>query len=1186
METEHASPPALPAPDHMLYSQHHIDSFNFLIERGLALICKDIRPVELLSPALGVHSVGSIKISFDSATLGSPSRLPFEARLTASTYSAPLHVSVRIVTDETEQTSKSFSLGEIPLMLRSNNCLLTAAARKARPLSAEHEDGREPGGYFVVNGLEKILRTIIVARKNFPLAIKRQTFHLRRKNFSNCAVSIKSAGLGYKTQTIYLHYTFEGNMFVSVMIRKVEYLFPLAVILKALEDLPDQLLLQLLAEPESAFDGTILLKDLHQRGLATQPACLAYLGFLIRDAMGLGQMRQVPDEEAGRLFLEDFLLPHLRGENREKLKCLGLMAKKLWRLVQEELEPDNLDALTTQEFLTSGQLYGMFLRERFEEFLLTTRALFAKEVRRMVAGEPQSGEAVAAPQLLERLDKALVASSGVGKKIEYLLATGNLKSVSGLDLMQSNGYSIIAERLNNARFWSHLRSIHRGAYFVEMKTTKVRKLLPESWGFLCPVHTPDGGLCGLLNHLAMGCSVQVPLPEAYDRESLLALREVLVEFGMLPDEFGVLGNSAHLPVVFDGRVLGLVAKRAAEEFAAGVRKVLKSPLAPGFATFRTLSVTLVSPDPSLRRVAQFPGVYLSLADGRPLRSVFNAAHGFVEVLDPLEQSFLMVAASGSEMTRAHTHVELSTELILSELAAQTPFMVHNQSPRNMYQCQMAKQTMGNSTHALRYRNDNKMYQITYSQKPLITSRTGRDLGFEEFPSGLNAVVAVLSYTGYDIEDAMIINKASYERGFMHGNVYKTFLLDTASNQDKGQKKQAFALLNQTDNYKTTLARIQQQLGASTAGAPAERGPGLLQPLGKPRTGSGVASERSEPKARYDINSLLSSRKERRKTDIEGLPRIGERLADGDVKLRYFDNSTGVEKSKYYKDLEHSFVESVTVASAQENDLQTLVGAKLRYNRNPVVGDKFSSRHGQKGVMSILWPQTDMPFSEQGLTPDIIINPNAFPSRMTIGMLIESLAGKAHCFLGSQVQQDAFEPCDFNAVGQLLRAQGFNPLGTELLYSGVYGLPLRVEIFQGVVYYQRLRHMIKDKAQARATGPIDSLTRQPIKGRKKGGGIRLGEMERDALIAHGVSYTIKERLMDSSDASDGLICAGCGGLLGCFEFDDPLYKRQGRRCLTCEAAGKDPDPRRVRLPYVLRYLSNELAAMNIKLSFKV
>jgi len=1139
--------PVAPEMDPLVYSRHHLESFNYLIDQGLDIICKNFKPVEFIVPGSGLlHE--SVKVSLDCILPGSPSVHPYQCRLTGSTYTIPLFVTVKIMLDDSQVSNKSFPIGEIPLMLQSNRCLLRQAAVTGVPLSVHNEDDFEPGGYFIVNGLEKILRTIVVTRKNYPVAIKRQTFHARRKNFSNCAISLKCSNDAYRTQTLYVHYTYEGNFFVSIMIRKVEYLIPLGVLMKAIEDVPDSVIVQMLTKEES-FNGIYLLKDLAQRKIHTQGDALRYLGFLFRDVIGLGQMKQLADEEVGRRFLEDFILIHLT-EKTDKLKCFAGMVKKLWALVQDELEPDNLDSLTTQELLTAGQLYGMFLREKLDEMIYFARALFSKEVKKRL-DSPHHEEI----NIVDILEKVLPHSFEIGKKLEYLLATGNLKSQTGLDLMQNNGYSIIAERLNNCRFWSHLRSIHRGAYFVEMKTTKVRKLLPEYWGFLCPVHTPDGGLCGLLNHLANGCRIQPPHPELYGEESLALLMEVLVQFGMILDSQGILEDADLLPVVLDGRFLGLIQSANALDFAHGIRRVLKNPHSKRYSRFSVLSITAVSQRKDLKRTLQYPCVYLSVSEGRPLRNVYNIGGGFQETVDAMEQSFLMIAVNQNELTKAHTHIELSADRILSELAMQIPYMVHNQSPRNMYQCQMAKQSMGTSTLALQNRVDNKMYQVYFPQKPLVSSKSNKELGFEDFSGGINSVVAVLSYTGYDIEDAMIINKSTYERGFMHGAVYKSFGLVPANNQDKTLK---VSLLNQTDAYKASHERVAKAAKAA---------PGLAQKS-------------------VDINDLLGKQSQRRKVDIEGMPKMGEKLSAGSVKMQYFDHALGVEKSKFYKDIEPSSIENVFIYSEKDNKNSANANIKLRYNRNPVVGDKFSSRHGQKGVMSMFWPQTDMPFSESGITPDVIINPNAFPSRMTIGMLIESMAGKANAMEAKQVRQGSFEPANIQEIGQLLKKHNFNPLGTEVLYSGVYGVPLKVEIYQGVVYYQRLRHMIKDKAQARAHGPIDVLTRQPIKGRKKGGGIRFGEMERDALIAHGVSFILKERLMLSSDCSNGFLCASCGNILSSFEQEDVLYQERYTRCLNCEGKSDVPNVKRIKIPFVLRYLVNELSAMNIKLSFQV
>ena len=255
---------------------------------------------------------------------------------------------------------------------------------------------------------------------------------------------------------------------------------------------------------------------------------------------------------------------------------------------------------------------------------------------------------------------------------------------------------------------------------------------------------------------------------------------------------------------------------------------------------------------------------------------------------------------------------------------------------------------------------------------------------------------------------------------------------------------------------------------------------------------------------------------------------------------------------------------------------------------------------------MIWPQEDMPFTESGITPDIIINPHAFPSRMTIGMLIESLAGKGGALNGEYIDVTPFEKYEDDDIvdfyGRELTKHGYNYYGNEVMYSGVQGEMMKVDIYLGLVYYQRLRHMVSDKSQARATGPYDVLTHQPVKGRKKMGGIRFGEMERDSLLAHGASFCLNDRLMKCSDYSEGYVCCKCGSILSTY-LNRQILKRSGNEinnkfkeganaggfaitekviCRVCDTT----ECRKVALPFVLRYLTNELAAMNIRLEFKL
>jgi DNA-directed RNA polymerase I subunit RPA2 len=419
--------------------------------------------------------------------------------------------------------------------------------------------------------------------------------------------------------------------------------------------------------------------------------------------------------------------------------------------------------------------------------------------------------------------------------------------------------------------------------------------------------------------------------------------------------------------------------------------------------------------------------------------------------------------------------------------------------------------------------------------------------------------AVLSYTGFDMEDAMILNKSSYERGFAHASVYKTVEVD---------------------------------LGEES----------------KRATSSG-SSER--PKMKF-ANKVKDGVFIHKNLDEDGLPQVGTYVEKGDALYCVVDEVEGRDTTGKHKEKERAYIQAVRgIGTDSGNASENKATITLRFPRNPVIGDKFSSRHGQKGVLSILWPTEDMPFSESGISPDVIINPHAFPSRMTIGMLVESMAGKSGALHG--MYQDA-TPFSFHETGdqisgdyfgEQLQAAGYNYYGSEPLYSGVSGCLMHADLYIGVVYYQRLRHMVSDKYQVRATGPVNPLTRQPIKGRKKGGGIRLGEMERDSLLSHGTAFLLHDRLLNCSDKHTAYACCRCGDLLlpttersvllsagqSAAEATHKAKLRLYCRNEKCREAvgredGNDESVEPIILPYVYRYLVNELASMNVKLKLEI
>uniref|UniRef100_A0A6G3MG51 DNA-directed RNA polymerase n=1 Tax=Henneguya salminicola TaxID=69463 RepID=A0A6G3MG51_HENSL len=331
-------------------------------------------------------------------------------------------------------------------------------------------------------------------------------------------------------------------------------------------------------------------------------------------------------------------------------------------------------------------------------------------------------------------------------------------------------------------------------------------------------------------------------------------------------------------------------------------------------------------------------------------------------------------------------------------------------------------------------------------------------------------------------------------------------------------------------------------------------------------------------------------------DIDGLPPIGRLITPGQPFYSYYDVQTGEYTVKNFKIAESGYTDDIAILNSDSIGINK-VNIRIRIPRNPIVGDKFSSRHGQKGILSILWPAEDMPFTENGIIPDIIFNPHGFPSRMTIGMMIENMASKVGAVNGKYFDCSPFKNENNSLVdyfGEKLSEVGYNYYGSERMYSGTNGEELEVNIFTGIVYYQRLRHMVSDKFQVRNTGPVDALTHQPIGGRNRGGGVRFGEMERDALISHGCSFLLQDRLLDCSDKSLAFVCEKCGDILATkldparsfnplINFRPPsVSENKNSRQFVCLLCKSSAHIKPIFIPYVFRYLLVELASMNIQI----
>ncbi|KAK8934248.1 DNA-directed RNA polymerase II subunit RPB2 [Platanthera zijinensis] len=511
------------------------------------------------------------------------------------------------------------------------------------------------------------------------------------------------------------------------------------------------------------------------------------------------------------------------------------------------------------------------------------------------------------------------------------------------------------------------------------------------------------------------------------------------------------------------------------------------------------------------------------------------AKGFIEYIDTEEEETTMISMTINDLVNArqnpeeaysetYTHCEIHPSLILGVCASIIPFPDHNQSPRNTYQSAMGKQAMGIYVTNYQLRMDTLAYVLYYPQKPLVTTRAMEHLHFRQLPAGINAIVAISCYSGYNQEDSVIMNQSSIDRGFFRSLFFRSY----------------------RDEEKKMGTLVKEEFGR----------PNRENTMGM-RHGS------------YD------------KLDDDGLAPPGTRVSGEDVIIGKTspiaqDDSQGASSRYTLRDhstsLRHSESGMVDQVLLTTNaDGLRFVKVRMRSVRIPQIGDKFSSRHGQKGTVGMTYTQEDMPWTVEGITPDIIVNPHAIPSRMTIGQLIECIMGKVAAHMGKEGDATPFTDVTVDNISKALHKCGYQMRGFETMYNGHTGRKLTAMIFLGPTYYQRLKHMVDDKIHSRGRGPVQILTRQPAEGRSRDGGLRFGEMERDCMIAHGAAHFLKERLFDQSDAYRVHVCEKCG-LVAIANL-----KKNSFECRGCK---NKTDIVQVHIPYACKLLFQELMSMAI------
>jgi DNA-directed RNA polymerase beta subunit len=507
----------------------------------------------------------------------------------------------------------------------------------------------------------------------------------------------------------------------------------------------------------------------------------------------------------------------------------------------------------------------------------------------------------------------------------------------------------------------------------------------------------------------------------------------------------------------------------------------------------------------------------------------------IEYIDPDEQNYAMIAMKSKGSAAAdstgfykYTHCEIHPSTIFGVLASCIPFPEHNQAPRNTYQTAMAKQAMGVYATNFDQRMDKTAYVLNYPSRPLVETRVMNFLHLNQIPSGTQIHVAIMTHTGYNQEDSVLINKAAIDRGLFLATIHHT-----EKDEDKNIIRDEI-IRCKPDKTKTKGIKFGNYDKLNSQGFIPE-------------------------------NQLV----ENRDVIIAKIIPIKDNRNDPTKLIKYED------QSKTFRTTEETYVDKNY--TGRNGDGYNFAKVRVRILRKPVMGDKVSSRHGQKGTVGNIVPECDMPFTKDGLRPDIIINPHAIPSRMTIAQLKETLLGKVLLDLGMFGDGTSFGELDIKTIAEELQRVGYESYGNEVMYNGLTGEQLETSIFLGPVFYQRLKHMVNDKQHSRSIGPMVNLTRQPAEGRSRDGGFRVGEMERDVMIAHGASRFCRERLYDASDKYSINVCKKCGMTAA---YNDGKKRGSDFTIHLCRTCGNKTDFARVEVPYAFKLMSQELQTINV------
>ena len=1143
-------------------SQHQIDSYNdFIIQ--IQKTIQMFNPYRIVSDQdydikSGFYCI-EVSVSFENFCIVRPQiqenngsqkiMFPHEARNRNLTYASSTYIDVHVkYTVRSGEMLENINvinnviprvqLGKIPIMLKSSICVLNQY--KNFNNQETNECASDCGGYFIINGSEKVVLGQERSAEN-----KLYCFECKNNTKYSWSCEIRSVSwlqcISPKQITLYL--SNKNNGFgcpIYIQINRFKQPIPLMIIFKALGILTDKSICEYILLDLTNSQSIQMLKELQASIMEanpykTQKECIKY----IMSHVSYTPQMQMVDVDAGIRLKEEYikdifendLFPHCHNIT-QKIYFLGYMTKTLLMAYFKLIKPTDRDSYINKRVDMCGTLLNNLYRNYFSRVAKDMERSTIKEINTGLWKATSDYKNILNATNIPQIIKAITIENG----LKRALSTGDF----GIKNLNTNkvGVAQVLSRLNHLSFLSHLRRMSAPSD-KNGKLIPPRKLHGTSYGYFCPAETPEGASVGMVKNLSLLAYVTI---HSETKPILEQLFPLITELNLTDSP---CCNYNKVKIIVNGTWIGTTNEPQQLYETLKNKKHMGTINVYTSIVFRYLAKEIVICNDSGRLVRPLlrvkknnllltPQIVTDLTNDvltwDNLLINTNTESSIIEYIDAEEHERSLIASTPDELGtpkgiffHTYTHCEIHNSSMFGILASLIPFPEYNQSPRNTYQCAQGKQSISLYATNHKKRFDKTSHILEYPTKPLVTTRIADILSLDQMPTGTNFIVAIASYTGYNQEDSILMSKEAIERGLaLISNLH------TEKDEDKQKRNGELEIRGKPDKAITKGMKIAnyEKLNAN-----------------------GIIPKGTFVKNRDIIMSKYVPIKANRNNPMK--------------KIKYED------LSKMVKTSEDTYVENTI--TGRNGDGYNFAKIKLSAMREPIIGDKFSSRHGQKGTVGNIIPRCDMPFTKDGIQPDIIINPHAIPSRMTIGQLKETLMGLVLLEMGLFGDGTSFGDFSVSEICDRLHKLGYASNGNQLMYDAFTGEQIQCSIFIGPVYYQRLKHMVTDKIHSRASGPMVNLTRQPAEGRSKDGGLRLGEMENHCLIAHGVSRFLKSRLYDVSDKYMVFTCKKCGLIA---IYNDEINSH------LCKMCDNKTHFACVHIPYSCKLMFQELAVMNV------